>query len=149
PIYRFTFNHNQPADLFAYQDNRLLKSSASKGKWVVVNSPSDFTFWDLAFHQTDQSFVVAAGGRTPVGATSLKSLLISQDGGKSWEYRSTPLDFSQSVLLDSMNNKIIRIAGACPNRPTICIAVSYDRGRTWSLTDTKKLGFSVRLYSNP
>lgn len=144
-----TFDNATPPRLFANKDNRLFKNTSGKGLWTILNTPVDFTFWDLAIHPSDTNFIVGAGETKSGNPMPEKSLVVSLDGGKTWRYAETPFSVAQAVVLNPTNPNIIHIAGQCPLENTICVANSADRGKTWQISKSGGTGSNTGLWSHP
>lgn len=121
------------SELYTYSDNRLFRSHSGGGEWNLLNTPREFTFWDVRIHPTSPGIVVAAGGITPVGAKAEESFLISNNGGKSWNIRRTPFRYTAQVLIDPADARHFLVSADCPSIYRNCLGETTDSGQTWKV----------------
>jgi photosystem II stability/assembly factor-like uncharacterized protein len=119
---------NRPGHLFAYGGYVTFETNNSGGKWNWVTPLDPFGIKDLRVHPKDSNVIVGAYEH----CDSCSNLVVSTDGGKTWQARKSPVDPCglHSILMDPIQSGTIY---------TFCsgylqdIAKSTDLGQTWKV----------------
>jgi photosystem II stability/assembly factor-like uncharacterized protein len=135
-------------NLFAFRQQRVYFSKSARDEWILLHTPDQFGIRDLQIHPSDSTWIALAGGfGTGIGSRT-RSLLISHNTAKTWQFLSTPFRFTSRVIFHPSDKEKIFVIG--DTYPRTVFGRSLDEGKTWKISRIPLAGNPhVAFTSNP
>ncbi len=136
-------------DVYAFAYNRLFASFANS-KWRLLKTPPSFGISRLLVSTKDPLRLIAGGSHIPFTSTAKEALIVSFNGGNTWQYR-TAFESVQELIMDPQDPNKLYAGGNLFFGSGLKVAIgrSTDFGKTWETVVTNAYASYANIRIDP